>query len=187
MNIKSIIAEIRISLEENFAATDRWFEVQQAVRSFRPASGGWTIDEVLEHVSITNHYLLILAMKGAEKAIRRAETENLEEALQQYTFHRDKLTEVGIHQSFTWVRPAHMEPTGEKTPDEVRGLLKEQLNQCLQILERLKNGEGVLCKTTMTVNDLGKIDVYEYLYFIGQHAHRHLAQMERNKSAWINN
>ena len=31
----------------------------------------------------------------------------------------------------------------------------------------------------MTVNDLGKIDVYQYLYFLAQHAKRHVGQMEK--------
>jgi hypothetical protein len=30
----------------------------------------------------------------------------------------------------------------------------------------------------MSVNDLGKIDLYQWLYFLGQHARRHLQQMQ---------
>jgi hypothetical protein len=50
----------------------------------------------------------------------------------------------------------------------------------------MPNGEGILYKTTMSVNDLGKIDVYQYIYFLAQHAKRHLAQMERNEQAYLN-
>ena len=32
----------------------------------------------------------------------------------------------------------------------------------------------------MTVNGLGKINVYEYSYFLAQHARRHLTQMQDN-------
>jgi hypothetical protein len=42
----------------------------------------------------------------------------------------------------------------------------------------LSNGEGALYKTTMSVNSLGKIDVYEYIYFLAQHGRRHIGQME---------
>jgi hypothetical protein len=184
VNIGNLINEIRLDLEDNFGKTDLWFDVPDALGNFRPAPDRWTIYEVLEHVTLTNHFLLILIEKGAIKALKRAETESISEALAGYVFHRDKLTEVGIHQSFDWIRPAHMEPKGDKSPDEVRKLLKEQLTQCIDVLGRLKNGEGVLCTTTMTVNDLGKIDVYEYLYFVSQHAKRHLAQMERNRAAF---
>lgn len=184
MDIQLMINEIRSDLEENFAAVDSWFDEPSATRSFRPRDGAWSIDEVLEHISLTNHYLLILVEKGTQKALKRAQTENLEEALRNYEFQRGKLTEIGIHKSFAWMRPEHMEPRGEKTSEGVHRILKSQLKQCLDTLDLLRNGEGVLCETTMTVNDLGKIDVYEYLYFISQHARRHITQMEKNKNAF---
>ena len=56
--------------------------------------------------------------------------------------------------------------------------LNEKLNDCLHLLSQIENGEGVLHKTTMSVNGLGKIDVYHYMYFLVQHARRHLLQME---------
>ena len=37
----------------------------------------------------------------------------------------------------------------------------------------------VLYKTTMSVNGLGKIDVYHYIYFLVQHAQRHISQMKK--------
>lgn len=74
-----------------------------------------------------------------------------------------------------------MEPTGNKLLAEVRHQLKEQVHQCLAILAKLSNGEGVLYKTTMSVNNLGKLDVYEYIYFLAQHARRHIMQMEKNE------
>ena len=91
---------------------------------------------------------------------------------------------MGIHQSFEWIRPAHMEPKGEQTEIEVRETLRSQLAICHAHLNDLANGEGTLFKTTMSVNALGKIDVYEYIYFLGQHALRHIAQMEKNELAF---
>lgn len=79
-----------------------------------------------------------------------------------------------------------MEPTGQKTHVEVRQQLKEQLRLCIDYLDRLRNGEGVLCKTTMTVNNLGKIDVYEYIYFLAQHGQRHITQMVKNEIEYMN-
>ncbi|MFD2784716.1 hypothetical protein [Hymenobacter rubripertinctus] len=32
----------------------------------------------------------------------------------------------------------------------------------------------------MSVNGLGKIDVYEYRYFLAQHGQRHLTQLSQN-------
>lgn len=36
----------------------------------------------------------------------------------------------------------------------------------------------------MTVNNLGKIDVYEYIYFLAQHGRRHLTQMQKNEEEY---
>ncbi|MBP7554952.1 MAG: hypothetical protein KA821_01715, partial [Chitinophagaceae bacterium] len=46
-------------------------------------------------------------------------------------------------------------------------------------LHSMPNGEGIVYKTTMTVNNLGKIDVYQYIYFLAQHASRHITQMQK--------
>lgn len=180
--IKNIITEISDYLTTTFDAVDTWFDKDEMLRRYQPANGGWTINQVLEHIGLTNHFLLILIEKGTRKALQNVNQLDLQKELGHYVFHRDQLTEVGIHQSFEWIRPAHMEPNGEKTLDEVRLQLKEQVQQCFGFLDQLKNGEGVLYKTTMTVNNLGKIDVYEYIYFLAQHAQRHIMQMMKNEN-----
>lgn len=179
MKIELLIADIRAALDAAFAAADRWFDHDPDERNRKPANGGWNMNEVLEHIALTNHFLLILIEKGATKALKNVQQADLEKTLAGYTFQKDKLTEVGLHQSFPWIRPEHMEPKGEKTAEEVRAQLAAQLAQCHAVLDRLKNGEGVLYKTTMTVNDLGKIDVYEYICFLAQHARRHVTQLEK--------
>lgn len=77
-----------------------------------------------------------------------------------------------------------MEPKGAKSLSEVREQLKGQVSQCFETLEKLKNGEGCLYKTTMSVNNLGKIDVYEYICFLAQHGQRHVTQMARNEQEY---
>lgn len=179
MDISALIANIRILLLHTFASVDTWFDKPTALRAHSPYNGGWSIDQILEHIRLTNHFLLILIDKGAQKALNKSTQLDLDEALSTYNFQQEKLDQVGVHLSFPWVRPEHMEPLGHKTPAEVRQQLQAQLQQCLNTLDRLKNGEGVLYQTTMTVNDLGKIDVYQYLYFLAQHAKRHVGQMEK--------
>ena len=44
-------------------------------------------------------------------------------------------------------------------------------------MEQIGGGVGALCRVTMTVNDMGKIDLYQWLFFIAQHARRHLQQL----------
>ncbi|AFC31371.1 hypothetical protein PM3016_4625 [Paenibacillus mucilaginosus 3016] len=79
----------------------------------------------------------------------------------------------------TWSR------RGEKSPEEVRVLLQEQFRECAACLEQLKKGEGTLYTTMMSVNNLGKIDVYQYLYFLCLHAERHLGQLQRVEAEYL--
>lgn len=181
MDIKILISEIKDFLDSTFNDIDLWFDKDADLRKYKPKNGGWTIDQILEHIGLTNHFLLILIEKGTNKALSNISQLDLNEELKNYVFHKDKLTEVGLHKSFHWIRPEHMEPKAEKSLVEVRQQLKDQVKQCFESLDRLKNGEGVLYKTTMTVNDLGKIDVYEYIYFLAQHGQRHITQMEKNE------
>lgn len=182
MDIKELINEIRAFLTTTFDSIDLWFDKDSQLRQFKPQNGGWTIDQILEHIGLTNHFLLILIDKGTSKALANVSKLDLNEELGKYVFHKDKLTEVGLHKSFNWIRPEHMEPKAEKTLHQVRQQLKDQVKQCMDTLDKLKNGEGALYKTTMTVNDLGKIDVYEYIYFLAQHGQRHLTQMTKNEA-----
>jgi hypothetical protein len=181
MEIKILLDEIHSHLIHTFKTIDTWFDKDETLRHYHPKNGGWTIDEILEHISLTNHFLLILIEKGTRKALQNAKKQDQKTALEYYFFQRDKLTEIGLHRSFPWMRPAHMEPSGSKPISEIRLQLKEQLAQCLHCLDQMPNGEGLLYTTTMTVNDLGKINVYEYIYFLAQHGKRHLMQMERNE------
>ncbi len=68
-------------------------------------------------------------------------------------------------------------------PRQVRAALREQLHECLQCLDLLRNGEGVLCKTATSVNGIGKLDVYQYIYFLALHATRCLHQLEKIRAA----
>lgn len=131
MHIHTVIADIRTSLVRTFTALDAWFETDPALRSYRPADGGWTINEVLEHIALTSHFLLILVDKGTNKALQNAKTLDLQKELEDASFQWNKLDEVGLHKSFTWVRPEHMVPTGSKPLEEVRQQLKVQMDRCL--------------------------------------------------------
>lgn len=112
---------------------------------------------------------------------------NLESEIKNYNFNKENFEKVGEYGAFEWIRPEHMEPKGQQDLKEIREIIAQQYHQCLNYLELMKNGEGLLYKTTMTVNNLGKINVYEYIYFLSLHAKRHITQMENNQSEMIKN
>lgn len=49
-------------------------------------------------------------------------------------------------------------------------------------MERIADGKGALCRVTMTVADPGKIDLYQWLFFLAQRAACHVQQMTANQA-----
>jgi hypothetical protein len=187
MTIEHIILNLKRELIRTFAIADEWFDKADTLHHFRPPSGGWSVAEVLEHLTLTNHYLLILIEKGQDKALRRFSEpgNNLHEQLKDYTLAIPGLLQVGEHKSFEWHRPEHHHPQGQEPMGTLRFRMRDQLFRCLYALECLPNGEGILHQTTMTVNGLGKLDVYQYLYFLSLHARRHLTQMDKLQNEFM--
>jgi hypothetical protein len=180
MSFDHILINLKRELIRTFAVTDEWFDREHPLRCFKPSSGGWSINEVLEHVMLTNHYLLILIEKGADKALRASSTTSVSGLqLENYSLVNPAMLEIAQPDAFTWERPEHHQPTGQTPMQEVRRTMRDQLEQYLYILDLLPNGEGILHRTTMSVNNLGKLDVYQYLYFLALHAQRHIQQMNK--------
>jgi len=182
MNLKTYIQAIQIHLIETHRNVIEWFSENEDVKSYIPNDGGWSISEILEHIALTSHFLLILIDKGSKKALKNINELSIDELLKLEELNLEKIDRIGMHKSFDWIRPEHMEPTGEKADQEIIDQLISQMTRCLNQLETLKNGEGLRYKTTMTVDGLGKINVYEYIQFLSKHAERHIYQMQENKN-----
>jgi hypothetical protein len=182
--INDVINRIRSEMLATFSEVLGWFDVKESLLSYEPPGGGWNSKKILEHLSLTNHYLLILIGKGVRKSVAEAGKGRTTADLEHYDLDWERMKMIGEHGSFKWDRPAHMEPKGALELSEVKAKLEMQLQQCLNYLDSIKNGEGVLYKTMMRVNNLEKIDVYHYIYFLIQHLKRHVTQMEKIKSAF---
>jgi hypothetical protein len=175
MPYQATIAAVRQALTSIFNEVDAWFDRPEALRRFEPGSGRWSVEQILEHVTLTNHFLMLVIRRRAEQAVRKTERG---EPIPQGESDLARLDIIGERGSFGWVRPEHMEPTGLPTPAEVRDRMRRQVAECLELLARMGNGEGALCQVRMSVNALGRIDLYQWLYFLAQHARRHLHQMQ---------
>lgn len=177
-NAASIEAEVNKRIQETTAAVLPWFEVDGALLDWLPQGGGWSIREILTHITLTSHYLLLLIKKGEAKALKiKAKDERLVNP-DAYELIPDKLAEAGLFQAFPWHRPEHMDPRSHKPDWSVQERFLEQMKSCEGVLEELKGGWGCGVRTTMTVNDIGKLDVYQYIVFLCNHALRHCMQME---------
>jgi hypothetical protein len=169
------VVRVRQALNTIFAELDCWFDRAEDLRKFKPPSGGWSTDQILEHITLTNDFLMLVIRRWAEKAVRKAQRG---EPIPAGESDLTGLDVIGERGSFGWVRPEHMEPTGVPSSAEVRERMRQQVAECLDLLRQLGSGEGSLCKVRMSVNALGKIDLYQWLYFLAQHARRHVQQMQ---------
>jgi hypothetical protein len=183
MTIQDTIQYIDKQLSDTLQQYQEWYTLDPDELRFKPDEG-WSIEQILEHVTLTNYFLLILIRKGRKRALELARKVDLEQALASYENNLDVLDRIAQDQTLKWMRPEHMEPTGDQSLEDVKTLMAEQMNECRHILTELSNGEGILAKTTMTVASLGKIDMYQYIYFLCQHSRRHIAQMQRVREAY---
>jgi hypothetical protein len=182
MAYEKTIETVRQGLETVFNSLDEWFDRPASLRAFRPQSGGWSINEILEHVTLTSKYLLIIIDRWTEKAIARHKRGL---PILPGESDLDRLEVIGVRGTFRWVRPDHMEPSGLVPLEEVRRTMHSQVAHCRNLLDRLAHGEGSLCTVRMSVNSLGKIDLYQWIYFLAQHARRHIQQMEANEQEYF--
>ncbi len=179
MPFEHTLINLKRELIRTFAVVDEWFDKAHTLRNYKPADGGWRVSEVLEHVMLTNHFLLILIEKGTLKALKKSENAASNFLVpEDYVLANTTLLQVADPNAFGWQRPEHHQPTGSQPLCKVRREIRDQLDQCLITLELLPNGEGILHHTTMSVNSLGKLDVYQYVYFLVLHAQRHIKQMK---------
>ena len=86
------------------------------MRASQPADGGWTTDEVLVYIGLTNYYLLILIEKSTAKALADVQRLDLATELAHYQFPHKKLAAIGALHAFDWVRPTHVEPRDHPLP-----------------------------------------------------------------------
>jgi hypothetical protein len=164
------------ALVQLFSELDGWFDHPLRELEARPGnSGAWTAAEHLEHVSLVNHFLLLTIAKGCAKALKRAGHVPLPANESDLT----PLLPIADPDAFAWSPPAHMEPTGAREPAELRLLLRDQCRRCLELLAGMPPGVGRLCTIRMSVHDLGRLDMYQWLYFLAQHGRYHLTLLGR--------
>jgi len=143
----------------------------------RPPGGGWSAREVLEHVALTDHFLLILVEKIAERTRRRLERGDpwpdgpprFEHLQHLASSERD------------WEAPGHMVPSGDVEPAEAARTLTEDLRRATALLDEFPRGEGTLHRIRMSMvgGDDDRLDLYQYLEIVRLHAARHVGQVER--------
>ena len=176
MSHPSVAENVHDALVQMFSGLDAWFDRPPYELQARPDyPGAWSGAEHLEHVSLVNHFLLLTIGKGCAKAARRAGRVPLPEAESDLA----PLIPIADPDAFPWSPPSHMVPAGGEEPAELRARLRSQCSRCLELLAGMPGGEGRLCTIRMSVHGLGRLDMYQWLFFLAQHGRYHLALLRR--------
>jgi len=169
------------TVRQVFSQLDACFELPGEELGRRPDyPDAWSAAEHLEHVCLANHFLLLTITKGCGKARRRAAAgAQLPEGESDLAL----LASIASPGVFDWSPPSHMVPAGGRELAELRAELKSQRDHCLELLACVPSGEGRLCSIRMSVQGLGRLDMYQWLYFLAQHARYHLAMIDKTRSS----
>ena len=172
----AVIPAVRHALDETFDRLDLLCNCPEELLRLRPAcADAWSIAEHLEHVALVNHFLLLTIAKGTATALRRARTQPIPDTESDLL----PLAPFGDPAAFRWEPPGHMLPTGGESVADVRQCLVAQRERCRELLASMAGGEGRLCAFRMSVHSLGRLDMYQWLYFLAQHGRWHLEFLAR--------
>ena len=146
-----------------------------------PGPGRWSALEILEHVTLANRFLLLLVGKIQDRARKRLEAGR---AWPTHAPRQARLAAMARDRS-PWPHPEHMTPSGTASRTRIRRRLEEQRDQAVEILRAMPDGQGTLHRVRMSlVHGDDRLDLYEYLEFLGQHAERHGRQVEENRESF---
>jgi hypothetical protein len=169
------VAEIRRRLRETFAALERWTCSSARELGRSPGPGRWSLHEILEHVTLANHYLLLLIEKIRARCRRRIASGASWPASPPRTEHLRAIAE----ERTPWPHPAHMQPRAGLAPELIRERLRAALARCEEVLDEMPEGQGTLHRIRMSrLAEDDRLELYQYVDFLGRHAQRHLAQIE---------
>ena len=160
-----------------FGRFQAWLDHPIVIGRARPDPGGWGADQVAEHVTLTNHYLLLTLAKWAAIAERRAARGDLARLGPDQESDLDRVGIIAVRGRFAWPHPAHMTPADAPDLAEVRRRAAGQFANCAVLLDRLDGGVGALATVRMSVADLGRLDLYQWLAFLLRHMERHDGQL----------
>jgi uncharacterized damage-inducible protein DinB len=141
---------------------ERWTE--------RPATGGWSIVELLEHLYKVEH--------GSSRAIARAVADARAAGHPRETDQHSvmgALDGVGLRDRSRRLEvPERVAPTGGWSPQEA---LDKLAASRAELHDAMTAGDGLaLGSVYQTHARLGEIDVYRWILFIAQHEARHAQQ-----------
>ena len=140
----------------------------------RASADGWSVAEILDHLSVVEAGIARLIAKRATRAREAGlgEETSTESVLASFDSHRARLEATTEMQAPTTVLPRANVDINEA----IKGL--ESSRAALRVAVLGASGLS-LSEIKHTHPILGELDLYQWLIFVGQHEGRHRKQIER--------
>jgi DinB superfamily len=142
------------------------------LREARPTEQGWSVAEVLEHLSrVEKGIAKLVALKVGEMQMQPAP---LQEDAEMVPVDAAKF-DIVVARSTLLTAPDRVAPVGEMSAEDARTALLETRGV---LLDQLHAGDGLAYSSVRHPHPfLGELDLYEWVYFIAAHERRHLVQV----------
>jgi uncharacterized damage-inducible protein DinB len=171
------IAEIFDLIEKSQARfIARVADLSEAQEQYRPEAGGWTIAEIVEHVSIVDDQLLRLT----HKLLKQAEASGAQ-ASADGRIGPISLKQAEERQGEKFKAPEQAEPRGGARVAESLAKIRQSLDGLCALRPRLEAAD--LSQVSFPHLAFGPLNLYEWLVLIGVHQDRHRGQIEAVMSA----
>lgn len=165
--------QIRKELIRSISGLDAWFDKDNSLLELRAAEGSKTVRELIEEVAGINRHLLGLIDLGRTMA-GNEDLSGVPAA--EYCLMVEEINEALMGKPFEW--QLSYQPLTKPSLEDVRYEIREQLDRCLIHLELLMEGEGNPFKTNLSVANIGRLDVYQSIYFLALHVRRFLCELD---------
>jgi hypothetical protein len=172
--LEEIVNEIEAARSELILCVS---DLDEAATGAPADPGQWSIGEILHHLVLMENLVTMLLEKQVPRAKDRgigadASTGSLIHSLDQFPIETviDKLT-----------APQSVVPAHGKTRDELLALLSDSR---AKLLRAISAADGIdLSQMHFPHPYFGRLDMYQWILFVGRHERRHIAQIVRAKES----
>ena len=144
--------------------------LSDAQRRFTPAGGGWSIDDILEHLAIVEVPLVRLITTLTEKAAAATGPNP-----PMHSFEVSLEPHLQRSQTEKYVTRENYNPRGGQPAAASLSALRQVQNELLKLRPRLETVDTTLVRFPHWI--FGPLDLAQWLAFVGMHEDRHLEQM----------
>lgn len=167
-SLAEIFAAKKAALQELDRLTG---SLSAAQARLHPSNGGWSIAEILEHLSLVESQLLLLVTSLLRKAEARTRSDS---SVPSYEISLEPHLERSRKEKFR--TRENFVPIGNKKASDSLELLRSLENKFLDLRPRLELVDHTIARFPHWL--FGPLSLGQWLAFIGLHEERHLAQIE---------